>query len=165
MKTIKIEQYHIDKAKALANDLGTLRNSITAGEGNLAGFLGEVIVAEIIDAEHNNTYDSDLTWFNNITVDVKTKRTTVEPKDYYECSIAAYNTTQQCDLYAFCRVSKDLSTLWFLGMIPKQTYFQNAKFLRKGQVDGDNGFVVKADCYNMSIKNIWEEFQKLLSSG
>ena len=104
-----------DYAKKLADELGELNNSITGGQGNLAGFVGEVVVAEIIEAEHNNTYDSDLTWFDNITIDVKTKRTTVAPKDYYECSIAAYNTKQKCDLYAFCRVNANLDTLWFLG--------------------------------------------------
>ena len=163
MKEIPIKQYHIKKAKKLAEELGKLNNSITGGEGNLAGFVGEVVIAEIIEAEHNNTYDSDLTWFDNITIDVKTKRTTVAPKDYYECSIAAYNTKQKCDLYAFCRVNANLDTLWFLGMIPKETYFKKARFLKKGQVDGDNNFVVKADCYNMEIKDIWEEFKKLIN--
>ena len=162
MKKIKIKQHHIDKAKLLAKELGTLNNSITRGEGNLAGFIGEVVVCEILEAEHNNTYDSDLTWIDGITIDVKTKRTTVEPKDYYECSIAAYNTKQNCDLYAFCRVSSNMDTLWFLGMIPKETYFKQSRFLKKGQVDGDNNFIVKADCYNMEIKDIWNSFQKLI---
>lgn len=162
MKRITITQNHIQKAKTLANELGTLRNSITAGDGNLAGFVGEVVMAEVLDARHANTYDSDLLW-NDITIDVKTKRTTVAPKDYYECSIAAYNTKQNCDLYAFCRVNANMDTLWFLGMIPKETYFQKARFLKKGQVDGDNNFVVKADCYNMEIKDIWEEFKKLIN--
>lgn len=162
MKKIKIKQHHIDKAKNLSNNLGILKNSITSGEGNIAGFIGEVVVAEFLEAEHNNTYDSDLTWLGNITIDVKTKRTTVEPKDYYECSIAAYNTKQNCDLYAFCRVNSELDTLWFLGMIPKETYFKNARFLKKGQLDGDNGFIVKADCYNMEIKYIWYELEKLI---
>lgn len=162
MKEIPIKSHHIKKAKKLAEDLGTLNNSITSGQGNLAGFVGEVVVAEILEAKHTNTYDSDLTWFNNITIDVKTKRTAVTPKDYYECSIAAYNTRQKCDLYAFCRVNANMDTLWFLGMIPKETYFKNARFLKKGDVDGDNNFVVKADCYNMEIKDIWEEFNKLI---
>lgn len=162
MKRITITQNHIQKAKTLANELGTLRNSITAGDGNLAGFVGEVVMAEVLDARHANTYDSDLLW-NDISIDVKTKRTTVAPKDYYECSIAAYNTKQNCDLYAFCRVNANMDTLWFLGMIPKETYFQKARFLKKGQVDGDNNFVVRADCYNMEIKDIWEEFKKLIN--
>jgi len=161
MKEIQILPHHIQKAKTLANELGTLRNSITAGDGNLAGFVGEVVMAEVLDACHSNTYDSDLLW-NDISIDVKTKRTTVAPKDYYECSIAAYNTKQKCDLYAFCRVNANMDTLWFLGMIPKETYFQKARFLKKGQVDGDNNFVVKADCYNMEIKDIWKEFKKLI---
>lgn len=163
MKQIQIQKQHLEKAELLAKDLGTLRNSITHGQGNLAGFIGEVIVAEILDATHVNTYNFDLLWGDNLSIDVKTKRTNVAPKHYYESSIAAYNTKQQCDFYAFCRVSNDFKTLWFLGMVPKEYYFQNARFLKKGTVDGDNGFVVKADCYNMSIEDIWAEFKRMLS--
>lgn len=161
MKSIPIQQHHIDKASTLSKELGALKHSITDGDGNMAGFLGEVIVAEFLDAQHHNTYDYDLIW-GEARIDVKTKRTGVPPKDYYECSVAAYNTTQLCDMYAFCRISNDMRTLWFLGLIPKYTYFENARFLKKGQKDGDNNFTVKADCYNMSIRDIWYYFTELI---
>ena len=36
----------------------------------------------------------------------------------------------------------------------KDDYFGGARFLKKGQKDGSNGFYVKADCYNMEIKKL-----------
>ena len=43
---------------------------------------------------------------------------------------------------------------WILGEYDKEQYFKDAKFLKKGQIDGDNGFRVKADCYNMPINKL-----------
>ena len=162
MIEVKIEQRHIDKAKELAKEMGTLRNSITSGQGNLAGFIGEVVLAEVLDAKQANTYDSDLLFDDGKTIDVKTKRTRCKPLDYYECSIAAYNTKQRCNYYAFCRVNNDMDTLWFLGLVEKGRYFEMSRYLKKGAQDGDNGFVVKADCYNITIKDLWKEFKALL---
>lgn len=43
MIEVKITGSQIDKAKALAQELGQLNNSITGGQGNLAGFIGEIL--------------------------------------------------------------------------------------------------------------------------
>lgn len=157
MIEINIQPEHIYKAKQQANELGELKHSITKGKSNIYGFIGEVVLSDVLGIPQTNTYDYDLETSTGIKIDVKTKRTTRTPLPYYECSIAAYNTTQRCDYYAFCRVNESLDTLWFLGIIKKEKYFEKAKFLRKGQIDGDNGFVVKADCYNLSISEIWKE--------
>lgn len=165
MIEVEVKPHHIEKAKVLAEEMGTLRNSITSGQGNLAGFIGEVILAEMLEAKQANTYDSDLMLDNGKTIDVKTKRTRCKPLGYYECSIAAYNTKQKCDFYAFCRVNNEMTKLWFLGMVDKGRYFEMSRFLKKGARDGDNGFVVKADCYNITIKDLWREFKALLDSS
>jgi hypothetical protein len=148
----------------MASDLGLLRNSITKGSGNIAGFLGEIVVGDHIKAEQANTYDYDLILPPSVSVDVKTKRTGVCPKEYYDCSVAAYNTSQACDYYAFTRVLNDYSKLWFIGLIPKLKYYEMARHLRKGERDGDNGFIVKADCYNLTIKEIWEYYKITVDS-
>jgi hypothetical protein len=36
----------------------------------------------------------------------------------------------------------------------KKNFFKRAKFLQKGQVDGDNRFKVKSDCYNVKISEL-----------
>lgn len=136
--------------------MGKLNNSITKGDGNIAGFLGEFIAAQNIGAEVNNTYEYDLLVGERI-IDVKTKRCTSKPRDFYECSIAAYNTKQKCDVYVFTRLLWHKATPkvwergWLLGWIPKEEYFRKATHLLKGHVDKSNGFTVKADCFNLKI--------------
>jgi len=139
--------------------MGRIRNSITRGQGNSYGFLGEqitqlVLGGEIVNKGKKYNVDYDLVLDDGTTVEVKTKKTTVEPKDYYECSVAKYNTKQKCDYYAFVRVLDTKQGGWFLGVMPKEKYFINAKFLKAGTRDGDNGFLVRADCYNLPISDL-----------
>ena len=154
MIEVTVTEEQVTKAKAQAKDMGLLNNSITKGEGSIAGFIGELVVASYLEAKQENTYDYDLVLKDGRTVDVKTKRTKVKPRKHYETSVAAFNTKQKCDCYYFVRVSNDLKTAWLLGMVPKEEYFKKSKLLKKGQQDGDNGFIVKADCYNMSIEDV-----------
>lgn len=142
------------KAKKKAQELGNLNNSITKGDGNISGFIGEFIAAEIMNGDVHNTFDYDVVLKDGTKIDVKTKRTTVKPKDFYECSVAQYNTNQKCDGYAFVRVKNDLSVGWFLGYLSKDRYFKIAKRLKKGDIDPSNNFVVKADCYNVKISEL-----------
>ena len=136
--------------------MGSLKNSITCGTGNLAGFIGEEIVKVVLpEAEHHDTYDYDLV-INGATADVKTKRTNVTPLPHYECSIADYNTKQVSDNYIFCRVNEDYTTGWVLGYLPKSEYFQKATFMKQGEVDPRNNYTVKADCWNVPISELYD---------
>ena len=154
MKEVKITPKIIERAKAKAKDLGKLKNSITSGKGNLVGFIGEEIAMSCLGGELTNTYDYDLVLEDGTKVDVKTKSTTVAPLPYYDCSVAAYNTKQKCDAYAFVRVKKDLTKAWYLGILPKNTYFELAERFDKGDIDPANGFIIKADCYNVKISEL-----------
>ena len=60
MKHIEISEDDIAKATMKATQMGELRNSITKGEGNLHGFLGEIITANELKAEEENTFDYDI---------------------------------------------------------------------------------------------------------
>ena len=154
MREIEITAEIIVNATAKAKELGQLRNSITKGKGNLIGFIGEEIALSCLGGEATNTYDYDLILNNGTTVDVKTKSTSVKPLSHYDCSVAAYNTKQKCDAYAFVRVKNDLSVGWYLGILPKNTYLDIAEKLDKGDIDPSNGFTVKADCYNVKISEL-----------
>ena len=143
-------------ARDKAAEMGRLRNSIISGAGNLAGFIGEAVAQQVMGGVLANTYDYDLILCNGKTVDVKTKQTSVKPLETYECSIAALNTKQECDYYAFVRVKNDFSVGWFLGVYEKQQYMLDAKYLTKGIIDPDNGYVVKSDCYNLPIHQLKE---------
>jgi len=156
MIEVNITQKMVIAAHKKSTEMGKLNKSITRGQGNMAGFLGEQIALSVLGGEWYNTYEYDLILEDGTKVDVKTKRTSVKPLDYYDCSIAKLNTKQDCDRYAFVRVKNDLSVGWYLGWKDKMEYFDEARFLKKGDKDGDNGFIVKSDCYNLQIKELNE---------
>lgn len=144
-------------AKEKAQEMGELKNSILKGEGNMTGFLGEEIVKTFLSARSSNTKDYDIS-YKKKKYDIKTKLTSKEPLPEYDCSIAAYNTVQKCDGYIFVRIQKDkednLVCGWILGWMDKEGYFQNAEYWPKGKIDPSNGYIVKASCYNVKIKDL-----------
>jgi hypothetical protein len=156
MIEIPVSDEALLKARKQAVEMGKLNNSITKGQGNVAGFVGEIVTAELLGATQQNTYDYDLVLINGQTVDVKTKRTSVTPLPHYDCSVAKLSTHQSCDNLAFVRVKNDYSVAWFLGMIPRLQYYEVARYMNKGDVDPDNGYVVKSSCYNLSIEDLWK---------
>ena len=90
---------------------------------------------------------------------IRDRRCTSPPKPYYECSVAAYNTKQGCDRYAFVRiewVKGKWGRAWVLGWLESKEYYSKAKKLCKGDVDPSNGYKVKADCYNVAISDLRE---------
>ena len=142
MRHIKITNKHIKLAEKMSKSMGTLNNSITKGQGNIVGFLGEIIVAEYLDIILDNTYDYDLI-YKNKKIDVKSKKVTTPPKSYYECN-----------LYVFTRIKNDLSAGWIVGYLDKKEYLDSSKFLKKGEIDSDNNWKVLTDCYNLPINKL-----------
>ena len=143
-----------EKAKAKSEEMGKLNNSILKGDGNLTGFLGEIVALKVLCGKEQNTYDYDIVLDNGKTLDVKSKKTRLEPKTHYSCSVAAYNIRQKCDYYCFVRIRDDYKCGWVLGVYPKKQYFEDAVFLKQGQVDSANDYTVKADCYNLTIDKL-----------
>ena len=155
MKLIQITSDMLAEANRKALEMGALNNSITNGKGNIYGFVGELIAEQVLGGYIVNSYDFDLVLYDGrTTVDVKTKKVSSPPKEYYDCSVANYNTKQKCDYYCFVRVLDDLSVGWFLGVYKKDQYFKDAVFLKKGDIDPSNNFTVKADCFNLKINNL-----------
>tara|TARA_R110002020_G_scaffold79124_2_gene198557 strand:- start:13702 stop:14172 length:471 start_codon:yes stop_codon:yes gene_type:complete len=154
MKEIKISLNMIDKARSKAEEMGKLQNSILKGKGNIAGFIGEQIALECLGGTWDNTYSHDIVLPNGKKVDVKTKQTSVAPLPDYDCSVANFNTKQACDTYAFVRVKNDFTVGWYLGSMNKKEYLEKAIFMKKGDVDPSNNYTVRADCYNLKIKQL-----------
>lgn len=147
-----------DRALSRAVDLGSLPGSIEDGAGNMAGLLGEEAFCEVFNADLEPTYDWDariaLLDGTERTVDIKTKRRTVDPRPGYEVSIADRNTEQDADLYYFVSVNTETDTVTLCGYLPTAEYFDKAEFHAKGEVDPDNGFTFAADCYNVPIRDL-----------
>ena len=154
MIEVPVDDNIIELSKSRAIKMGIINNSIMQGEGSIAGFVGEYITADILDGEVMDTYDYDILLRNYDTVDVKTKRVSSAPRDYYSCSVANYNTIQKCSYYAFTRVLNNMSKAWYLGKISKERFYDIATFHKKGDVDPDNSFVFRADCYNIPIREL-----------
>lgn len=144
------------RARDKAAAMGRLRQSITKGQGNLAGIVGEEIALAVLGgtfANEEKNIDFDLILPDGRTVDVKTKRTSVKPLPHYECSISTYYQ-QQCDLYAFVRVHNDLHVGWFLGVYDRDKFYKDCTHFKKGDIDKSNGFKFKADAYNLPISQL-----------
>ena len=159
MIEVEITEDMKKRAWRKARTMGELNNSITEGDGNIAGFLGEEVANIVIDGTINNTYDYDVVSKSGIKYDVKTKRCTSPPKPYYDCSVANFNTEQKCDRYVFVRIenkNKKWGNAWVLGWLEHDEYFKKARKLTKGQIDPSNKFVVRADCHNVAISELKE---------
>ena len=160
MKEIKVSPDMIEKAHIKSKEMGPLRNSILKGDGNIAGFIGEQIALEYLGGTWENTYSYDIILPDGRKVDVKTKRTSTKPRPHYDCSISSsswnvrYTTKQRCDMYAFVRVMKDYSVGWYLGSMDREEYLKKATFWKKGDIDTNNNFTVRADCYNLKIEDL-----------
>ena len=154
MIEIVISPVMLVEARDKAAEMGQLRNSIIRGAGNIAGFIGEAIAQQVLGGKLCNTYDYDLVLANGTKIDVKTKQTGYVPLPSYDCSIAALNTKQDCDYYAFVRVKNDFSVGWYLGVYNKDQYMKDAVFMQKGTIDPSNGYTVKSDCYNIKIDQL-----------
>ena len=155
MIEVGVPRRMLQSAQRQAVDMGHLNNSIRQGEGNVYGFIGELVFAKITGANPNNTYDWDVEMDDGRTVDVKSKCVTTPPLPHYECSVASIGTNQNCDYYAFVRVLKDCTTAWYLGALPKADFLQRATFMEAGVwEDPGNGWSPTIDCYNLPLSDL-----------
>ena len=157
MIQVEITEEMKKRAWAKSREMGVIKNSIMKGDGNIAGFIGEEVANVVIEGNISNTYDYDIVDKNDIKYDVKTKRCTSEPKPYYDCSVANFNTKQKCDRYVFVRIenkNRRWGRAWVLGWLTHDDYFKKARKLTEGQKDPSNGFIVRADCHNVAISEL-----------
>ena len=159
MKRFIVRESTLAKAKERADKLPLLNNSIRSGEGAIAAYIGEAVAHAMLGGRIADQYDYDIIYGeNNTKIDVKTKVRTVPPQKHYFCSVADYNTTQQCDEYAFVSVLKDYTLAWWLGKISKDSFYKKALFYKKGDLDPfwDTGgkFYFRADCYNLEVSEL-----------
>jgi hypothetical protein len=146
-----------------------LHNSITEGDGMLAGLVGEELFRDYYGflrsqgaaIFHYDVLDPEVLG----RIEVKTKRCTSAPKPHYNCSVAASNSEQQCDYYAFVRVLSDFSKGWLLGLLPKDLFYEKALFYKRGQKDptGFGGWRFKWDCFNLPVRELLQA--PLVTSG
>ena len=130
MRKFKITKTALERAQRRANKLPLLNNSIRKGEGSLVAYIGEEVAKAVLGGEIEDTYDYYIV-YGKTKVDVKTKERTVPPRNYYECSVADFNTKQGCDEYAFVSVLDNLQEAWSLGKISKRSFTRLPSFIKK----------------------------------
>jgi len=156
MKEINISEEQIERAKKLYS-FKELRGSITKGEGNLRGALGEIIVFDIFtdkgsEVNKKSTFDYDLI-IDGHKIDVKTKATNYKPIDSFNCSIPAAQKRQKCDYYFFTYITYDYKKCYLAGYKSKESFFKESTFAKEGEIDFGN-WKYKSDCYNLRMKNL-----------
>ena len=156
MNKIYITPEQIEEAKDLYN-FKNLKNSITKGESQLHGAIGEVITMEFLrskgkEVKYEGDYNYDLI-SNGKKIDVKTIKTDKEPTDEFNANISAFNHTQQTDFYLWCAVSLDMSYGYVIGYLEKDEFYKIAELKKKGEIDHSE-WTFKSDTYTTKIKNI-----------
>lgn len=109
---IKLEYlpWMMREAKKKADALGQIRNSITKGKGNIAGYLAEIALNCHLEAKNMSCSEGKLKYNFDLLkddkkIEVKCKRRTVDPEPHYEVSIANTSKHQQPDVYAFISIT------------------------------------------------------------
>lgn len=156
----------LKESKRLADELGSLKNSILTGAGNRSGILGEMALAKYLGATKVQNFGFDLI-YKDFKVEVKTKRRTCRPKDFYEGSVAETSSHQKPDFYAFLSLSFDekktikgreiysgLNGVWFCGVISYKAFLQKSHICKSGDTDVSNGFVTRTNMRNIKYSDL-----------
>jgi hypothetical protein len=156
MIKIDITEEQILQARKLYN-FKALTNSITQGESQIYGALGEVIAMHFLRSinkpvQYVGSYDYDLE-INGKKIDVKTIQTDKEPTNDFNANIDASNTRQKTDFYLWCSVSKSMKYGYIIGYLAKDEFYKISQLKKKGEIDwGD--WVFKSDTYTTKVKNV-----------
>ena len=164
MLQLPFDNKMIREATNWAENLGGIYNSITKGDGNYVGRLGELALAKHLGVEVEDHKDYDLI-YNDSKVEVKTKRRATKPKSNYTVNIASTSRHQKPDTYAFLSVEysdrdsggnySDLLKIWLCGYKSAEQFFEEAEFGPKGTPDPPF-FKAHSDMYVMKIGELDE---------
>ena len=156
MIKLEISKEQLHRAENLY-EFKALNNSITNGESNIFGAIGEVMVHDFfaikgVDVDHTSTYDYDMI-IDGWKIDVKCHATSYEPKPYYNCCVPVLQAWQKCDFYFFTYATYDFKHCYLYGYKSKADFFKEATIVKKGQKDKNN-FRFKTDNYIVKIRNL-----------
>lgn len=158
MRTFELKDKLFLKAEKEAKEIGILKNSIEKGRGNKSGIIGQYIARKVhggaIEKRRPELYDYDLLLDDGTRVEVKTKRTTVTPKPFYEGSVTKVNDSQRCDIYVFCRVDEKNKIGWYMGYIERDEFLKKSRYMKKGEIDPRNNYKVKKTCWNIDYSEL-----------
>ncbi|WP_020183424.1 hypothetical protein [Methylotenera sp. 1P/1] len=157
-----------------ARSLPILPGSHRGLAANQVGCLGEAIAVDWFisqnltfeDQTNLTTHDYRIS-SEKLTIDIKTKDRTVEPRDNYECSVPEYNHAhQRPNYYIFVSLQRDskyqgaandidrYSRGFILGGIDLESFDKRAVFWKKDEIDPTNGTKFWTSCFNVYINQL-----------
>ena len=145
----------ISRASDMARSLGGIDKSILAGRGNMAGFVGELVVSRYLGCTVQNTYQHDLL-IGDRRYDVKTKRRKSLPLPTYMASITGYQD-QMAYGYIFVSVqhSDGVPTVATLcGHMPRREFKERATYVAAGDTDPSNNWTCSMDCWSLPYSEL-----------
>jgi len=151
MITIQPTTDQLKEAKRLATEMGAIKNSVMSGQRNFVGFVGEVVVRDLLKCQHKSNKDYDMVLEDGRTVDVKTFSSRMAPQPSFDCNIMKSSTHQKCDMYIFSGYNKDQNKLYVCGYVPREEYYSKAVFRKKGAKDPKNGIIYRSDSYSIPV--------------
>jgi hypothetical protein len=136
-----------------------LKDSITNGDGNLAGALGEVVFMDYLSntgrvADYVGTHGHDLT-FGGYTMEIKTKRSNYAPKPNHNATVAVTSRHQNPDVYVFAQCLYDYAKLWLCGWMFREDFYEQSIFYEAGEHDVNApSFVYSRASNNILLKHL-----------
>lgn len=163
MKPYPIPADIIPVAQLKADTLGPLRNSIREGEGNFAGYLGQLCAKRAFRWDHPDGRQFDLRDPDTgLTYDCKTKERGMFAHPGWWASVPKANTSQKCDHYLFANVFISEATknwmVQFMGTMEPVEFYRRAQYFPEGTPDPNDhsgsGFTFQTDCYNVEYGDL-----------
>lgn len=165
MIKIDITSDMIENAQKSAHQMGSLKNSIEGLRSNLVGFLGEECFVKhyrtkkLCSFSRVNNYDFDFL-LNGYRVEIKTKETSVIPRNDFTVNINSFNPHQEkqlVDFYFFVYLQNQngfFTTGFMVGYISKKEFLEKSVLKIAGESDGANAFKFKYDCLCLKINQL-----------
>jgi hypothetical protein len=136
--------------------MGVLPSSYTQGHGRITGCLGEIAVNHYLPRSRyvgDKIFTYDLT-FRKQKVEVKSKICSGCPKKDFSAFLNGKEDIEyDHDVVVFTRVRRDLAFAYIVGWLPSPTFFDEAIYYNKGDVD-DIGFSFMSAGYQIPISEL-----------
>lgn len=154
---MRITQAQIIEAKQEAKELGVLNGSISHGEGNFKGKLGEIIIRDLLNATRtDDEHNYDLLSPTGIRLEIKTSgtRKTYLDNGYWN-RVNCANLRQKCHVYVFCAVNEDTMQAWVCGWTWKDEFLSSSTLFKAGYRVPNTGNVMRADSMNIKTGDLF----------
>lgn len=148
---VPVNEDMIETAITYADSMKDQRHTIRGWNARFVGSLGEQAASILLGHPITHSYDYDFL-IDGVRYDVKTKDRTVVPEARYDASVYAWNNWQNCDVYIAAsthRIGTVFYNVYLIGWLTKDEYTTKQRFLEVGDIDPENRWEVKENCWNV----------------